>query len=108
MKKNRTSTDLAANVLQAAFTPATKTRIMYRSQVYLRYLTPILERLLDKGLVEFNIEARTFVITDRGREFLELYKSMVQDAPLLRQGQQEVRPSERGLNSGSYRKCQSK
>lgn len=74
--KHRSSTELAAAVLQTAIQPVKKSHIMYRTGIYIRRLNPILERLLDRQLIEFDVTTKTFVITDRGKEFLDLYRSM--------------------------------
>ena len=77
--KNRSTTEMAAAVLATAFKPINKTQIMFRSGVHRRQLDPILERLQDKELMEYDVKSRTFLITERGRDFLDLYSSMVQD-----------------------------
>lgn len=80
--KNRSTVDLCAEILSAALAPSNKTKIMFRSNTTVRQLGPILERLLDKELLEYDEEKRTFLITKRGREFLDLYGSMVEGVRL--------------------------
>jgi predicted transcriptional regulator len=49
---------------------------MFRANIYIRQLDAVLERLKDSELKEFDDKTKTFLIIEKGGEFLELYKSM--------------------------------
>jgi predicted transcriptional regulator len=87
--KNRTTTDMAAAVLESARRPIKKTQLMFRTNIYIRQLNAVLKRLQDKGLIQFDDKTRTFLTTERGREFLELYKSMTDDVHFISQPMNE-------------------
>src|SRR5919198_2586809 len=53
-----------------------KTHMMFRANIYIRQLDAVLERLKDSELKEFDDKTKTFLIIEKGGEFLELYKSM--------------------------------
>ena len=75
--KNRSSLEVAAAVLHVALQPTNKTKIMFLSETSARQLKPVLEKMLDKELISYDPNSKTFSTTDRGREFLQLYQSMI-------------------------------
>jgi predicted transcriptional regulator len=80
----RSAPDIAAPVLEAAQTPMKKTHIMYRTGIHMRNLDSVLEGLLDKELIEYDINSKKLRTTERGREYLTLYQSMAGQVSFMR------------------------
>jgi predicted transcriptional regulator len=76
--KYRSRTDIVANMLQIAQGGAIKTKIMYRVFLSFPQLKEYLELLTDSGLLEYSVEDRQYLTTEKGRHFLKLYKEVGQ------------------------------
>jgi predicted transcriptional regulator len=66
--------DIIADILRVASGNAKKTQIMYEAKlsykVLIKYLTEVSEALL----INFEYERQCYMLTAKGREFLEAYK----------------------------------
>jgi len=73
--------DIIADILEASYNGTRKTYFMYRCNLSFRQLKFYLSFLLRKGLLDnieegFNPNPGLFQITDKGKEFLKVYKSL--------------------------------
>jgi predicted transcriptional regulator len=77
--KNRSNTDIVAQILQVANDNThkiTKTRIMYKAFLSYGQLKEYLNLLIENNLLEYQQNSKTFKITQKGIEFIETYKEM--------------------------------
>lgn len=72
-KSNRDRGEIIALILEAAVEPATRSKIMYGAMLNFRQITDYLPSLISAGLLRHFPENRTYVISDRGRKYLDLY-----------------------------------
>jgi predicted transcriptional regulator len=72
-RKNRSSIDIVANILEIAKDGAKKTRIMYLANLSFDQLKKYLDFLINKNLLEYNSIERKYKTTIRGSEFLKMF-----------------------------------
>jgi predicted transcriptional regulator len=73
--KTRDSTEIIALILQAVeHQPLTRSKIMYQALLNFKQVTDYAGILTDEGLLSYVVENRKFAITNRGKQFLELFK----------------------------------
>ncbi|MFL6491724.1 MAG: winged helix-turn-helix domain-containing protein [Nitrososphaera sp.] len=73
--KTRDSTEIIGLILQAVeHQPLTRSKIMYQAILNFRQVTDYAGFLIDEGLLCFPVENRKYAITNRGKQFLELFK----------------------------------
>lgn len=70
----RRKLDIIADVLSVASGGAKKTQIMYRANLSYKLLTKYLVEVRRAYLVSFERGRRCYVLTSKGRQFLDLYK----------------------------------
>ena len=76
--KYRSRTDIAAAILEIAIDGAIKTKIMYKACLSFPQLKEYLSVLEEKGLLDFVAVDREYRTTDKGRQFLKMYKDVGQ------------------------------
>ena len=76
--KYRSRTDIAAAILEIAIDGAIKTRIMYKAFLSFPQLKEYLSVLEEKGLLNFVAVDREYRTTDKGKQFLKMYKDVGQ------------------------------
>lgn len=76
--KYRSRMDIAAAILEIAQGGAIKTRIMYKAFLSFPQLKEYLELLLDGGLLEYSEEEKEYYTTEKGKQFLKMYKDVGQ------------------------------
>ena len=74
--KYRSRTDITAQILEVALEGVTKTKIMYGAYLSYQQLNGYISMLLQNGLLEHIPEERTFVTTQKGREFVKSYEHL--------------------------------
>jgi predicted transcriptional regulator len=73
--KTRGSTEIFGLILQAVeHEPLTRSKIMYQALLNFKQVTDYTGFLTDEGLLSYLIENRKFAITNKGKQFLELFK----------------------------------
>ena len=73
--KTRDSTEIIGLILQAVeYQPLTRSKIMYQALLNFKQVTDYAGILTDEGLLSYLAENRKFAITNRGKQFLELFK----------------------------------
>ncbi len=75
--KNRRRLDIVRDMLSVALVKVRKTKIMYQASLNYRQVEKYLQSLLDSGLVEYDGNF-SYLITLRGREFLQMYSDYLE------------------------------
>jgi predicted transcriptional regulator len=76
--KYRSRTDIAAAILEIALDGAIKTKIMYKAFLSFPQLKEYLSVLEERGLLEHIATDREYRTTDKGKQFLKMYKDVGQ------------------------------
>ena len=66
--------DIIADILDVASSRARKTRIMYQANLSYRLLQKYLREIKRSNLVMYDRNGRCYLLTNKGKEFLESYK----------------------------------
>jgi len=66
--------DIVADILLVASRRARKTQIMYQANLSYKVLMKYLTEVIEAYLVRLQREKRCYVLTSKGKEFLEKYK----------------------------------
>jgi len=74
--KYRSRTDIASAILEIAVGGAIKTRIMYKAFLSFPQLKEYLGLLTEKGLLEYIATDHEYRTTDKGKQFIRLYKDV--------------------------------
>ncbi len=74
--KYRSRTDIAAAILEIAVDGAIKTKIMYKAFLSFPQLKEYLGLLMAKGLLEYIPTDHEYRTTDKGKQFMRLYKDV--------------------------------
>jgi predicted transcriptional regulator len=84
--KYRNRTEIIARILETASgSGITKTKIMYNSLLSYPQLKEYLSLVLEKGLIEYQEEKRTYKTTYKGMRFLEIYNELNELITTLKQ-----------------------
>ena len=76
----RSRFDIIADMLNVASARAKKTQIMYQANLSYRLLQKYLGEVKRSSLVVYERKGRVYVLTDKGREFLQAYKEYTKRA----------------------------
>lgn len=76
--KYRSRTDIAAAILDIAVDGAIKTKIMYKAFLSFPQLKEYLSVMEEKGLLDYVATDREYRTTDKGKQFLKMYKDVGQ------------------------------
>lgn len=76
--KYRSRTDIAAAILEIALEGSIKTKIMYKAFLSFPQLKEYLAVLEEKGLLEHIEIDREYRTTEKGKQFLKMYKDVGQ------------------------------
>lgn len=76
--KYRSRTDIAAAILEIAVDGSIKTKIMYKAFLSFPQLKEYLSVLEEKGLLSYVATDREYRTTEKGRQFLRMYKDVGQ------------------------------
>jgi predicted transcriptional regulator len=74
--KNRGRQDINAMILEAAIAAENKTKIMYKAYLSHNQLCAHLTELQDNGLLEYKLGEQTYITTQKGKRYLEIYNNM--------------------------------
>ncbi len=73
--KTRDSTEIISLILQSVeHQPLTRSKIMYQALLNFKQVIDYAGFLTDEGLLSYLMANRKFAITNRGKQFLELFK----------------------------------
>lgn len=76
--KYRSRTDIAAAILEIALDGSIKTKIMYKAFLSFPQLKEYLSVLEEKGLLDYFPTDREYRTTEKGKDFLRMYKDVGQ------------------------------
>jgi predicted transcriptional regulator len=71
--------DIIADILQVVSQNAKKTQIMYQANLSYKVLTKYLTEVNEASLVDFEYEKQCYMLTAKGRAFLNAYKEYSRD-----------------------------
>jgi predicted transcriptional regulator len=74
----RNRIDIIAQLLDAASTPITKTKMMYRAMLSYEQLKEYLVILAENDLIAYDKPSRRFTITTKGYQFMKRYDELNQ------------------------------
>jgi predicted transcriptional regulator len=94
----RNRMDIIADILRVASQNAKKTQIMYQANLSYKVLTKYLMEVTDASLVDFECEKHCYVLTDKGREFLEAYNEYSRSNARLEKRLNEIDDKKRVLD----------
>jgi predicted transcriptional regulator len=80
--KNRGRQDINAMILEAAIVAENKTKIMYKAYLSHNQLCAHLKELQDNGLLEYKLGEQTYITSEKGKRYLEIYNTMNELASL--------------------------
>lgn len=66
--------DIIADILHVVSENARKTQIMYQANLSYRVLQKYLAEITEASLINFEGERRWYILTDKGRAFLDAYQ----------------------------------
>ncbi len=72
----RNRIDIIAQLLDAASSPTSKTKMMYRAMLSYEQLKEYLIMLTENDLIAFDKPSRRFATTDKGYQFLKRYEDL--------------------------------
>ena len=90
--------DIIADILHVASRNAKKTRIMYQANLSYKVLQRYLAELTRASLIDFEDEKRCYLITDKGRGFLEAYQKYSKTNKHIEKRINDIRTKEKVLN----------
>ncbi|MGE0243788.1 MAG: winged helix-turn-helix domain-containing protein [Nitrososphaeraceae archaeon] len=76
--KYRSRTEITAMILDTANKETTKIKIMYNAFLSYNQLKEYLSILIENNLLEYFVGARTFKTTEKGLNFLKMYREMAE------------------------------
>lgn len=76
--KRRGELDIIADILSCTSQPVNKTKIMYKANLSFAQLNHYLEKMKNSELIEKRNTPITYLITEKGKNFLELYLQMME------------------------------
>lgn len=100
MGQYRKRLEIIADILSVVKDGARKTRIMYQANLSYKLLTVYLRFVREAGLVSTR-SGRSYVLTQKGHEFLEKYKQFSQRSEQLEMALKNIK-KERGILEASY------
>ena len=72
----RNRIDIIAQLLDAASSPTTKTRMMYKAMLSYEQLKEYLLMLTENDLIGYDKPSQRFTATDKGFQFLKTYEDL--------------------------------
>ncbi len=87
--KNRSRTEIVSQILQTAMgsNGARKTQIMYNAFLTYAQLKEYLTILIDKDLLDYDLDTSTFKTSEKGLRFLEIYNDL---GPIIIQEEEQL------------------
>jgi predicted transcriptional regulator len=74
LRSYRSKLDIVADILSVVSQNAMKTQIMYQANLSYKVLQKYLRNMTTASLINFDTEEQCYMLTDKGKEFLETYK----------------------------------
>lgn len=93
----RSRFDIIADMLNVVSDRAKKTQIMYQANLSYRLLQKYLSEVRRSSLVLYERKGRCYVLTDKGKEFLQVYKEYSRRASFVEKHIRGFRLKEKAL-----------
>jgi predicted transcriptional regulator len=91
LRNYRRRLDIIADILRVISGSAKKTQIMFQANLSYTVLQKYLAEITGASLISFEEEARCYVLTDKGRVFLDGYQEYSKTNRHLEKGLNDVR-----------------
>lgn len=104
MGSYRSRLDIIADILRAASQNAKKTQIMYQANLSYQVLQKYLSEMSEALLIEFNCHDQCYVLTNKGKAFLDVYKEYSRDYLYLEKRLNEIEGKRKMLEALCSRK----
>jgi predicted transcriptional regulator len=88
---------IVANILKVASHNAKKTQIMYQANLSYNVLQRYLSEISTASLVNFDSKSQSFVLTQKGQEFLNTYKEYAKNSKHVEKRLSEVSAMRKAL-----------
>jgi predicted transcriptional regulator len=89
--------DIIADILQIAKGKAKKTQIMYQANLSYKVLQRYLTEIVEASLINYELAEQNYVLTQKGREFLETYKDYFKANKLVEKRLDEICSKKKAL-----------
>jgi predicted transcriptional regulator len=76
INRYRNRIDIIAQLLDAASSPSTKTKMMYKAMLSFEQLKEYLVILTENELIEYDNPSRRFTTTNKGYQFMQSYEDL--------------------------------
>lgn len=76
IRRYRNTIDIIAQLLDAATSPSSKTKMMYRAMLSYEQLKEYLVMLTENHLIAYDTPSRRFTTTDKGYQFMKRYEEL--------------------------------
>ena len=96
--------DIIADILHVVSGNARKTQIMYQANLSYRVLQKYLAEITEASLINFEDKRRCYILTVKGREFLNAYQEYSKTNKYMEKRLDDVRTKEKVLNELCSRK----
>ncbi|MEM3378412.1 MAG: winged helix-turn-helix domain-containing protein [Candidatus Bathyarchaeia archaeon] len=96
--------DIIADILRAVSQNAKKTQIMYQANLSYQVLQKYLNEVSEALLIEFNCQDQCYVLTDKGKAFLEAYKEYSRECMYIAKRMNEIQDKRKVLEAFCSRK----
>ena len=83
--------DIIADILHVVSENAKKTQIMYKANLSYKVLQKYLAEIVEASLIDFEDEKRCYILTAKGREFLDGYQEYFKTNMHVEKGLNDVR-----------------
>jgi len=97
LKSYRRRLDIIADILQVTSQNAKKTQIMYQANLSYKVLTKYLKKVSEASLIDFKSEKQCYMLTAKGKTFLEAYKEYSKDNRHLEKRLNEINGKKKTL-----------
>ncbi|MBT0159206.1 hypothetical protein G4O51_04395 [Candidatus Bathyarchaeota archaeon A05DMB-2] len=97
MANYRDRLDIIADMLLVASRNAKKTQIMYQANLSYKVLQRYMAEIINASLISFESEKQHYVLTPKGREFLNYYKEYSKTSKQIEKRLSDVRNTKRAL-----------
>ncbi len=90
--------DIIADILNVALKNAKKTQIMYQANLSYKVLQKYLAEVTTAQLISYENEKQHYLLTDKGREFLEAYEKYSKSSKYVEKHLTDVEMSKQVLD----------
>lgn len=97
MGNYRRRLDIIADILQVVSKNAKKTQIMYQANLSYKVLQRYLRHITEASLISFKTVEQCYVLTPKGRDFIEAYKDYAQTNKIIEKRLSDINSKKKNL-----------